>query len=145
MCLSRIQDIPETVGNGDAERGEYIDCSGGHRAPFGLNTPHEKIAIGGRGSAIMSGKAFTPVISLPPDQPSNRSTKGRNEEVWLRRVSRGYLIGRRSGQGCCTLEGQGMGYGNRPHDWKLSELESMETLSPSPLSLSGCSALGSFL
>jgi hypothetical protein len=25
-----------------------------------------------------------------------------------------------------------MGYGTRPHDWKLDELESMKTLSPSP-------------
>jgi hypothetical protein len=49
------------------------------------------------------------------------------------------LIGRRSGRGCCTLEGQGMGYGAQPHDWELDE--SMETLI---LSL-GCSSLGSFL
>jgi hypothetical protein len=48
------------------------------------------------------------------------------------------LIGRR---GCCTLEGQGMGYGAQPHDQELDELESMETLT---LSL-GCSSLGSFL
>jgi hypothetical protein len=32
-------------------------------------------------------------------------------------------VGRRSGRGCCTLEGQGMSYGTQPHDWKLGELE----------------------
>jgi hypothetical protein len=46
-----------------------------------------------------------------------------------RHASRAYLIGRRSGRGCCTLGGRGMGYGTRPHDWKTDELESMETLS----------------
>jgi hypothetical protein len=63
--------------------------------------------------------------------------------VHLMRVSRGeirergqgalraYPLGRRSGRGCCTLEGQGMGYGTRPHDWKLDELGSMRTLQPS--------------
>jgi hypothetical protein len=36
-----------------------------------------------------------------------------------------YLIGRRSGRGCCTQEGQGMGYGTQPQDGKLGELESL--------------------
>ena len=29
-------------------------------------------------------------------------------------------------QGCCTLEGQGMGHGTQSNDWKLGKLESME-------------------
>jgi hypothetical protein len=55
-----------------------------------------------------------------------RFVEGRNEGAWPRGASRAYLIGRRPGSGCCTLEGQGIGYGTQPHDWKLSELESME-------------------
>src|SRR5271168_1527489 len=35
---------------------------------------------------------------------------------------------RRSGRGCSILGRRGMGYGTRPHDWKLDELESMKTL-----------------
>jgi len=50
----------------------------------------------------------------------------RGEGAWQRRVSRGYLKGRRLGRGCRTLEGQGVRYGTQPHDWKLGELESMK-------------------
>lgn len=59
----------------------YIYCFGGYRVPFDniarLNTSHEEdIAINGRGSAIMSGEAFIPAISSPPNQPSNGSKQG---------------------------------------------------------------------
>src|SRR3954447_17248446 len=64
-------------------------------------------------------------IGTPP-------VEGRDEGAWPRRASRAYLIGRRSGKGCRTLEEQGMGYGTQPHDWELGELESMKTL-PLPL------------
>jgi hypothetical protein len=57
------------------------------------------------------------------------SVERRNERPWLRRASGAYLIGRLSGRRCCTLEGQRMSYGTRPHDWKLGELEYMKSLS----------------
>jgi hypothetical protein len=46
--------------------------------------------------------------------------------------------------GCCTLERQGMGYGTRPHDWELYELESMKTLcyEDQPRGLDACLGIG---
>jgi hypothetical protein len=56
-------------------------------------------------------------------------SRGGIGERGQRRASRTYLIGRRSGRGCCTLEEQRMRYMAQPHAWKLPELESMKTLS----------------
>jgi hypothetical protein len=73
---------------------------------------------------VRAGKAVkTPYLDL------QCSVQGRNERAWPRRASGAYLIGRRSGRGCCTLEGRGMSYGTWLHDRKLGELEYMKYLS----------------
>jgi hypothetical protein len=62
------------------------------------------------------------------ERPAQTGFERRKEGAWPRPALRAYLIGRRPGRGCCTLERQGMGYGTQPPDWKLDELESMKPL-----------------
>jgi hypothetical protein len=67
----------------------------------------------------------TSVMALGKNKKSFRHGPGESESLGLLGGEHGkgvrrepYLIGKWLGRGCCTLEGQGMGYGTQPHDWK---------------------------